>query len=130
MKITAPSVKRPPPPVAPAGRWRGRITEVQAREVEAPTDEPPTDEPPSLTLAWPVILTWHFAANNREWDLPQVLPDAGSLGNLLVDLGLADQEVELANIVDREAMIIVRTTGSKTGARIIDTDPLPEEPAE
>ena len=116
MKIQVPSEPRPPeerrPPIAPAGKWRGRITATQE-----PTKENPV-----------VSLMWHFTDDRgQEWDAPQFLQDPALLGDVLTDVGLAGQEVELADIVGREAMIYVRTFGGETSAKVVGTDPLPAE---
>ena len=75
-----------------------------------------------------VTLMWHFTDDGgQEWHVPQLLQKPEELIDVLTDLGLAGQEVELADIVGREAMVDVRHFGGHTSARVIGTDPLPAE---
>ena len=125
MTITVPTKKKTAAVgvmIPHAGRYRGLVKSAKVDNLEA-IFEFSFRAPPCCTSMKNMI-----PARARRWTLPYAVP-IKALGDVLIDLGMAGQEIEIEDTVGREAMVQVTTTGGRTGARITGihpVDPLPE----
>lgn len=112
MPIDVPAEKRVvKQTVPPAGVYVATITSA----VEGPPED------------YVALIKWRFRAEGRQWTLPQHVIKAEELGDILVDLGLAGQSVELSDMLNKKAKIVVKTYGGRNSAKVKDTRPLDAE---
>ena len=86
--------------VPPAGAWPGKILKIIEKNGAYEG-------------------SWRFRAKGRSWTLTHRLTEE-QLGDLLVDLGHAGDDVDLAQIANRSCTCVVATFGGRTSARVIE----------
>ncbi len=69
------------------------------------------------------LVKWRFRAEGRQWTIPQEC-DSSDLVDILVDLGFAGQEVDLATLAGARAMILVANRASRTSAFVKAVTPI------
>lgn len=99
------------PPKTPR---KGRHERCQIAEVREATEDEPG--------AWTVV--WHITDEKRRWTVPQYLT-ARQLGDVLVALGLAGQEVDETALAGTPAVLTITTFGGRQSAEVLTVEPLP-----
>ena len=115
MTITVPNTasgrKLGTPPKTPR---RGRHERCRIAEVRAATEEEPGD--------WTVV--WHITDEGRRWTVPQYLTPR-QLGDVLVALGYAGQDVQQDALAGTPAVLTITTFGGRQSAEVTAVEAAP-----